>query len=93
MNIWQKDTIRYADQDLRDADMAALGHDRQMAVARLASAMHRIEHQLADSISLVDLRKAVYLMRRAADAADADDWGLVHLDIVDALRSLESIRW
>jgi hypothetical protein len=92
MSIWQEDTIKYADQDLRDADMAALGHDRQMAVACLASAMHRIEHQLADSMSLVDVRKAVYLVRRAADAADADDWGAAHLSIVDARHTLAAIR-
>jgi len=93
MNYWQKDTIQETDRDLRDADMASLGHDRQLAVACLASATHRAEHELTNIASVVELRRAIALMRRAADAADGNDWGAAHLDIVDARRTLASIRW
>jgi len=93
MDYWQKDTIQETDRDLRDADMASLGHDRQLALACLAAAVHRIEHELGSVASVADLHRAVALMRRAADAADGNDWGGAHLDIVDARRTLASIRW
>ena len=93
MNYWQKDTIQEMDRDLRDADLAALGRDRNLAVACLASAMRRVEHELGSVASVADLRRAIALMRRAADAADDNDWGGAHLDIVDARRTLAAIRW
>jgi hypothetical protein len=93
MDYWQRDAIAQSERDLRDADMASLGHDRQLALACLAAAMHRAEHELGSVASVADLRRAIALMRRAADAADGNDWSAAHLDIVDARRSLASIHW
>jgi hypothetical protein len=93
MNIWQKDTIKYADQDLRDADLAALGRDRNLALACLAAAMHRAEHELGSVQDVGQLRRAVDLTRRAADAVEQADYSAAHLDIVDARRTLAAIRW
>jgi len=93
MDYWQKDTIQKADQDLRDADMAALGRDRNLALAAVTAAMRRVEHGLGSVASVAELRRAIALMRRAADAADSNDWSAAHLDIVDARRTLASIRW
>jgi hypothetical protein len=93
MDYWQRDAIAQSERDLRDADLAALGRDRNLALAAITAAMRRIEHELTTLPSVADLRRAIALMRRAADAADGNDWGAAHLDIVDARRSLASIRW
>ena len=93
MDYWHRDAIAQSERDLRDADLAALGRDRNLALAAITAAMHRVEHELGSVASVAHLRRAIALIRRAADAVDGNDWGAAHLDIVDARRSLASIRW